>query len=195
MSVGVLSAFAASLCCITPVLAFFSGASGLASTFSWMEPARPWLIALSIGLLGFAWYQKLKPRTVDEIRCDCDDERKPTLLQSRRFLGIVTVLTALMITFPWYGSMLYPENRTNTGIVSTDQVTSVAYRIEGMTCASCEKHIAHGVSEVEGVIDVTTDYRTATVVVRFDRGRTSDTAIHEAIDATGYHVTDKEEMQ
>lgn len=34
---GVLSAVAASLCCITPVLALISGASGVASTFSWMD--------------------------------------------------------------------------------------------------------------------------------------------------------------
>ena len=43
---GVLSAVAASLCCITPVLALISGASGVASTFSWMEPARPYLVCL-----------------------------------------------------------------------------------------------------------------------------------------------------
>src|SRR5690625_7732599 len=60
---GVLSAVAASLCCITPVLALISGASGVASTFSWMEPARPYLIGITVLVLGFAWYQKLKPRT------------------------------------------------------------------------------------------------------------------------------------
>jgi mercuric ion transport protein len=41
---GLLTAFAASLCCITPVLALFSGATGIASTFSWMEPYRPYLV-------------------------------------------------------------------------------------------------------------------------------------------------------
>lgn len=45
---GVLSAVAASLCCITPVLALISGASGVASTFSWMEPARPYLIGITV---------------------------------------------------------------------------------------------------------------------------------------------------
>ena len=38
---GLLTAFAASLCCITPVLALVAGTSGLASSFSWLEPARP----------------------------------------------------------------------------------------------------------------------------------------------------------
>ena len=195
MGVGVLSAVAASRCCITPVLAFLSGASGLASAFSWMEPARPWLIALSIGLLGFAWYQKLKPRNAAEIQCACEDERKPPFLQSKVFLGIVTVLAALMMAFPWYGSLVYPVNQTNTVILPADQVETVSYRIEGMTCPSCEEHVRHGASGVEGVIDVTADYWTGKAVVRFDRGRTNDDAIRRAIEATGYKVKDKEEMQ
>jgi len=39
-----------------------AGTSGLASTFSWLEPFRPYFIGLTILVLGFAWYQKLKPK-------------------------------------------------------------------------------------------------------------------------------------
>ncbi len=192
---GVLSAFAASLCCITPVLAFLSGATGLASTFSWMEPARPWLIALSVGILGFAWYQKLKPRTAAEIQCACEEDRKTPFLQTKTFLGIVTVLAALMMAFPWYGSLIYPEDQTKTVIVPADQVDTATYQVAGMTCPSCEEHVRYGVAGVDGVIDVTADYRTGKAVVRFDRGRTDIEAIRRAIDATGYKVKDKEERK
>ena len=195
LGAGVFSAFAASLCCITPVLAFLSGATGLASTFSWMEPARPWLIALSVGLLGFAWYQKLKPRTAAEIQCACEENRKTPFLQTKTFLGIVTVLAALMMAFPWYGSLVFPEDQSTTVIVPADQVETVSYRVEGMTCPSCEEHVRHGASGVKGVIDVTADYRTGKAVVRFDRGQTNDEAIRRAIAATGYKVKDKEDMQ
>ena len=196
MGVGILSAIAASLCCITPVLAFLSGVSGLASAFSWMEPARPWLIALSAGVLGFAWYQKLKPRTAAEIQCACEEEEpKAPFLQSKAFLGIVTVLSALMMAFPWYGNLFYPDSQTNMVNVSAGKVETVSYRIKGMTCASCEEHIRHGASNVDGVINVTADYRTGKAVVRFDRGRTNDEAVRRAIDATGYTVKDKEEVQ
>ena len=61
IGMGLLTALASSLCCITPVLAIFAGSSGMASSFSWMEPARPYLIIFTIIVLGFAWYQKLKP--------------------------------------------------------------------------------------------------------------------------------------
>ena len=194
IDIGMLSALAASLCCITPVLAFLSGASGLASTFSWMEPARPWLITLSVGLLGFAWYQKLKPRTVAEIQCACEDARKPPSPQSKTFLGIVTVLAALMMTFPWYASVIYPKNQTNTVIVPAAQIETASYQIKGMTCSSCEEHIRQGVSGVSGVIDVSADYRVGKAVVRFARSRTNDEEIRRAIDATGYKVKHKEKV-
>jgi len=35
---GLLTAITASLCCITPLLALIAGTSGIASTFSWIEP-------------------------------------------------------------------------------------------------------------------------------------------------------------
>ena len=71
---GLLTAITASLCCITPVLALIAGTSGIASTFSWIEPFRPYLIGLTILVLGFAWYQKLKPQK--EIDCDCEMDEK-----------------------------------------------------------------------------------------------------------------------
>jgi mercuric ion transport protein len=69
---GLLTAITASLCCITPVLALIAGTSGIASTFSWIEPFRPYLIGLTILVLGFAWYQKLKPQK--EIDCECETD-------------------------------------------------------------------------------------------------------------------------
>ena len=69
MSAGVFTAIAASLCCITPVIALIAGSGSIASSFSWLAPARPYLIGLTIAVLGFAWYQKLKPQPVDECGC------------------------------------------------------------------------------------------------------------------------------
>ncbi|MEC3965274.1 hypothetical protein VM932_07290, partial [Muricauda sp. SYSU M86414] len=36
------AALLSSFCCITPVLALVAGTSGLASTFSWLDPIRPY---------------------------------------------------------------------------------------------------------------------------------------------------------
>jgi len=59
VGVGLLSAFAASLCCITPVIALITGTFGVASSFSWVEPTRPYFIGITVIVLAFAWYQQL----------------------------------------------------------------------------------------------------------------------------------------
>jgi len=80
---GLLTAVSASLCCITPVLALIAGTSGMASTFSWIEPFRPYLLGLTFLVLGFAWYQKLKPKK--EIDCECETDEKPKFSQTKSF--------------------------------------------------------------------------------------------------------------
>jgi hypothetical protein len=44
LGAGLFSAITASLCYVTPVLALVAGTSGMAATFSWIEPFRPYLI-------------------------------------------------------------------------------------------------------------------------------------------------------
>ena len=97
---GLLTAVAASLCCVTPVLALLGGASGLASSFSWIEPFRPYLIGLTVLAFAFAWYQKLKQQK--QVDCDCEADNKKSFWQSKSFLGIATVVAALLIAFPYY---------------------------------------------------------------------------------------------
>ena len=112
VSIGICSALAASLCCITPVLAFIAGASGLVATFAWIEPARPLLIGVTLLILGFAWYQKLKPG----VCCACVDG-KTTFFQSYIFLGLVTQFIGATLTFPYYTSVFYPETTLPNVIV------------------------------------------------------------------------------
>ncbi|MDZ7715161.1 MAG: mercuric transporter MerT family protein [Balneolaceae bacterium] len=108
MGAGLIAAFVASLCCITPVVAFLAGIGGVASTFSWVEPFRPYLIGLTALLLGFAWYQKLKPQWDPECAC----EENPSFWQTKSFLGIVTVVAALLLAFPYYLKRLFPEPKS-----------------------------------------------------------------------------------
>ncbi len=102
---GLFTAIAASLCCITPVLALIAGTSGIASTFSWLEPFRPYFIGLTILVLGFAWFQKLKPKK--QIDCECEINEKPNFMQTKSFLGIITVMAALLLSFPLYAHIFF----------------------------------------------------------------------------------------
>ena len=67
---GPLTAFTSSLCCIVPLLALAGGFGGIATSLNWLEPLRPYTIALSVGALGWAWYTQLKPKPA--MNCHCD---------------------------------------------------------------------------------------------------------------------------
>ncbi|SDR68249.1 copper ion binding protein [Gillisia sp. Hel1_33_143] len=191
LGAGLLTAAAASLCCITPVLALISGTTGLASTFSWMEPFRPYLIGITVLVLAFAWYQKLKPKTQEEIDCACDEDEKPSFFKSKTFLGLVTIFSVLMLAFPYYSKIFYPENKKDIVIVSQSDIQTVNFDVKGMTCTSCEEHIKHAVNELEGIVHVEVSYENEKAEVKFDDTKTSKEDIEKAINSTGYKVVNK----
>ncbi len=188
---GIITAIAASLCCITPVIALIAGSSGIASTFSWMEPARPYLIGFTILVLGFAWYQKLKPKTAEEIECACDEDEKPSFWQSGKFLFIVTIFAALMLSFPYYSSVFYPDNSKEVMIVNQMDIQTIQLDVEGMTCEACDSHVAYAALEVDGVLEAKADHKTGKAEVKFDKTKTSREEIITSIDATSYKVVKK----
>lgn len=184
---SVLTAISASLCCITPVLVLFAGSSGVAATFSWLEPFRPWLIGITVVVLAFAWYQKLKPRSEEEIACACDDDEKPSFWQSKRFLGIVTVFAAIMLAFPYYSDAFYPETKLseseNVNLESTYEIN-----ITGMTCSGCEAHVKSEIGKLSGISGLEVSYAKANAVVTFDESKADIKDVKAAIDKTGYKV-------
>lgn len=185
---GVLSAIAASLCCITPLLAFISGASGLASTLSWTEAFRPYLIGITIIVLGFAWYQKLRPGPATEIDCACEAEEKKPFLQSKTFLGIIAAFAILMLAFPYYGQIFYPVTKNNSSVVAASNIQFVEYKVRGMSCKSCEAEVKNEVNKLGGVLQTNVTYEKGLVAVKFDPSKTNNTQIKNAIDKTGYKV-------
>lgn len=193
LGAGILTAFAASLCCITPVLALLGGISGVAASFSWLEPARPYLIGLTVLVIGFAWYQKLKPGTSEDIECDCEEDEKPSFWQSRKFLGIVTVMAAFMLAFPYYSGIFFSVNNPgNTITVKEHDVVEASLSVEGMTCTGCEHSVNHALSHREGVLEASSSYETGTATVKFDKTKVSIDDLATAVELeTGYTVPDK----
>lgn len=188
-SAGVLSAIAASLCCITPVVALLAGSSSIAANFSWIGPARPYLTGLSIAVLAFAWYIKLKPAKTNDMDCNCETTKKASFLQSKTFLGIVTVFAFLMMAFPLYAKMFYPKPKVQAATVAaTDNKLQVKFTIAGMTCEGCEEHVNNELSKVSGVLSYKTSYATRSSLVTFDKSKVDVKTFEAAINKTGYKV-------
>ena len=119
---------AASLCCVTPVLAVLAGSSSLASSFSWLAPYHNYLVVFTVLVLLYAWYDKLKPS--QDIECDCDNE---SFFTGKIFLALVSVFTAIMLTFPQWGSEIFES----------------APSAESCSTGTCDSGVAGEVSDVQ----------------------------------------------
>ena len=186
---SVLTALAASVCCITPVLAVLAGTTGLASTFSWIEPFRPYLIGFTVLVLAFAWYQKFKPKTKKEIDCECDDE-KSNFINSKGFLFLITLFSGAMLAFPSYSHIFYSSPDSSNKIVYVEQsnVKEIWVTIKGMTCEGCEAHIESEVNKLDGILHVNADYEAAKTIVTYDETKVDLQEIETAILRTGYNI-------
>lgn len=188
-STGLLAALAASLCCIAPALAMMSGATGALAGFSWLAPLRPYLIGTSALALAAAWYVHLRP--APPVSCDCPPgEVKRSLLQSRGFLGVVTVLAVILLAVPSITTSNSPvTSKTAVLPMQEEQLMTATFVVEGMTCGGCEKYVSDAVYGVAGVIEIKASYAEMNTVVIFDAEQTTAERIAAAIATTGYSVT------
>lgn len=185
-NLGILTALASSLCCIMPVLAILAGTSGLASTFSWLEPARPYFIGSTVLILGFAWYQKLKPQAKDD--CGCPVPIKMPFMQSSTFLGIITIVSALLLSFPSYAHIFFLKPETQKVASSSATIQKTEVQIEGMTCTGCEEHVKSEINKLDGITNLAVSYENGNAIVDFDSQKTGIGKITEAINKTGYQA-------
>ncbi|WP_025663253.1 mercuric transport protein MerTP [Aquimarina megaterium] len=191
---GLLTAIAASLCCITPVLALIAGTSGIVSTFSWIEPFRPYLIGLTVLVLAFAWYQKLKLKKEIDCDCDCEINEKPKFVQSKTFLGIITLFALIMLVFPYYSGIFYSNQKKQVIVVERSDIKTTEFKISGMTCIGCEEHVNSEVNKLNGIISSNASYKNKNAIVEFDQTKTNVMEIEKAINSTGYKVIDKKQQ-
>lgn len=183
--VGLTTAFVSSLCCTVPLVTFVVGATSTAGRWTWMEPLRPYAIALTIGALGWAWYGQLKPQ--EPVECGCETN-KTAFWQSKAFLGVITGVALLLLGFPSYSNWFYQDKTlvNQSAPLAKQQVAYVT--IKGMTCAGCEQHVKSEVAKLKGIAATTVSYPQGQAVVSFDPKQTSAAAIRKAVAATGYQV-------
>jgi copper chaperone CopZ len=139
--------------------------------------------------LGFAWYQKLKPKK--QIDCNCEIEEKSKFIQTKTFLGIITAFTIIILAFPYYSSIFYPKTEKQIIVHEKSNIQKIEFKIRGMTCNSCAEHINHEVNKLSGIISSNVSYDNGNAIVEFDNSKTNIIVIEKTINSTGYSVTDK----
>jgi len=151
---------------------------------------RPFFIGLTVLVLGFAWYQKLKSKSQQEIDCACENDVKPSFLQSKRFLLFVTLFAGLMLAFPYFSGLFYAQPTKEIIYVQQDNMVDITFTVEGMTCSGCENHIESEVNKLDGIVSVKASYEKSNTTVKYDRTKVTEQRIIKAINNTGYNVSE-----
>lgn len=186
ISTAIIAAIASSICCITPVLALIAGSGSFASSFSWIAPARPYLLLLTVIVLGFAWYLQLRPKATDD--CDCAVNEPTKFFQSKTFLSGITLFAVLMMAFPFFVKRILPANEKTPVAINTSTSKTIEFAIDGMNCEACELHVDGELARLKGIYRYHTSYPLAKTIVTYDPEKISSDSIIAAINLTGYKV-------
>jgi len=71
---------------------------------------------------------------------------------------------------------------------ASDDVRTVTFRVDKMTCAACPLTVRKAMNQVDGVKDVKVDFASKTAVVTYDRNRTTIAEIGGASTNVGFPV-------
>lgn len=182
---SIFTAAIASLCCITPVLAIVAGTSSLATSFSWLDPLRPYFIGVTFLVLGLSWYGVLKPQKKDD--CGCEPEKK-SFFKSKGFLSTITILSLLLIAFPSYSKFFFQKSESAVSFQDQNKNKKIELTVNGMTCSSCEMHIESVVKKLPGVSFVRASYEKKSATIEYDEQKVDIDNIIASINGTGYKV-------
>lgn len=113
-------------------------------------------------------------------------------MQTKTFLGLVTALAIVLLTFPNYAQVFYPSSQKQVKqVVAQDKskTRTIEYKISGMTCDACTLHVANEINKVAGILSLKVSYAHANALVTFDKTKTNVAQVQKAIQATGYKVS------
>ena len=103
---GILSAIAASICCVGPFVLLALGVSGAwIASLTALEPYRPAFIGLTVLFLGLAFYRLylVRPACLPGSAC-----ANPHSLRHQRLAFWITTILALgLIAVPWFAPLFY----------------------------------------------------------------------------------------
>lgn len=185
---SVLTAIAASLCCIGPLVAVALGASGFAAS-ALFEKLRPAFLGATFAWLALAWYLTYrKPKAACEEGAAC--AAKPVSKGNKAILWLSTAFVLIAAAFPTLSSTILRARHDTSccAPVAAADGSSAILRVEipGMNCAACALNIEAVLRKQDGVSQAEVSFDTKEALVRYDTSKLSPQKIISVIDQTGF---------
>lgn len=210
---AILAAFAASLCCVAPLLFVLlgMGSLGMAAIF---EPYRPYLMGAAVLLLILGYYW-IYFKSESAASCAPGEEcaTKPASRVSRFGLWFATFAVILFALTPYISAAIAnrtgtkqpvivksdddccipnKSSKTNNAASADDQLPAntkrATFTVTGMTCVTCEPAIRIALEKTAGVKRADVSYERGNAIVDYDPNETTPEKLRDVINGTGYKV-------
>ncbi|MGH9557508.1 MAG: mercuric transporter MerT family protein [Terriglobales bacterium] len=188
---SVVAAFVASLGCVLPIV-FALGGFAVVGATAFFQSLRPYLLALTFGLLGAGFYLAYrKPEEACEPGSAC---ARPTVSRFGRIgLWVATALVIAFAAFPYYSQyvadLLLPKKTAAAAAQPSDSaVQHVSFAVRGMYCPACAKSVETKLMALPGVRKAIVSYEQSTAEVEYDPAAVSVEQLRQAIADAGYRA-------
>lgn len=183
---SLLAAFAASLCCILPIIAAVTGVAALGAAARF-EHYRPYLL----GLTGFLFVVGAV-RAYRDSRRACEPgslcEVKPVGRWNILALSVLGVLVVALAAFPLYSGRIAEAVSPRHAPKVTAQSATTAFLVPDMDCPACAAGLRASFEKLPGVNHAAVDYNTRRVTITYDPTRQQPQAFAKIVAGAGFHV-------
>lgn len=199
---AVAAGFLASLCCVGPLVFVLLGL-GTFGVGAFLASARPFLMGGSVLMLALGFYWTYLRGTEN---CgsgeSCTD--RPAKHLSRVVLWLASIGVLAFALLPYLAGPLaakisekkIPNGQSNQSVSQStgnmvsagpvDGIEIATFKVEGMTCVTCETAIRLALKRSPGVVRADVSYANGTARVEYDPHKTTPDKLREAINTTGY---------
>lgn len=182
---SIITAIIASLCCIGPVVVALIGVGSIGA-FSAFETYRPYLVGITVAILGLAFYLTYRKR---EVKCE---DGSCTVESAGKWNKIsvwsATLVAAVAIAFPYFGDSLLatastvPQRRATQSI----EYATTILNVDGMDCKACAAGLQATLGRIEGVRKTNVEYEQGKAIVEYDPAIVQPTAFVDHINESGF---------
>lgn len=182
-----LIAIAASACCVLPAVLGVASAGTLGLGAA-LAPFRPYLMGLTILLLGTGFYFTYRPA---KVACDADGRcsiPKPASRFGKAMLWAVTLFTVSTMAYPQFAAYRAEVKAASAQPVNraVSASTTVVFAVSNMTCAECTFGLATALKKTSGVSAANVDFKTKRAIVRYDAARVGVPELRATIERSGF---------
>ncbi|KAA3616803.1 MAG: hypothetical protein D8M58_17520 [Calditrichaeota bacterium] len=187
----IIAALAASVCCVGPLVLLGLGVGGAwVGNLTALEPFRPYLKALTFGVLGYAFYKIYKPKAeICEPGSYCANPKSDKI--NKITLWISTVFVLGLLANPYIAEELVSSENAKADRLSEQlaDLKQITLDVPGMNCPACPFTVQKSLKRLNGVVSAKATLEDKKAVVIYNPAIVSLEKMIEATTNAGYPST------